>query len=138
MITLRVLAELARQESMDGYDDRESSSNGNDEEECIERCVVSCLFCCLQCILACVEDIVEYFNQWAYVFAGIYGTSYLESGQKVMELFHERGVSSILSDSLAKYVLATMVFSTGIVGCGLGALLSKTHMVTLNIWVAVG
>ena len=48
---------------------------------------------------------IEYFNKWAYVYIGVYGYSYQESGRRVMELFKERGWTSIVSDILVSYVL---------------------------------
>lgn len=31
------------------------------------------LLCIVECILACIQGIIEYFNQWAYVYVGLYG-----------------------------------------------------------------
>ena len=75
---------------------------------------------CLECILSLIPNIViKYFNQWCYVFVGIYGFNYIESGNTVVELFKARGCSAILTDSLATYhVLNTLVFTTGLV-CGI-------------------
>lgn len=60
------------------------------------------------------EDILEYFNQWSYVFVGVYGYSYLQSGKMVMELFRERGWTSIIADDLVGHVLAFTTFSVGV------------------------
>ena len=30
------------------------------------------LVCILECLLRCLEDIIDYLNQWAYVYIGIY------------------------------------------------------------------
>jgi hypothetical protein len=32
------------------------------------------LVCIIDCILACIEGIIEYFNKWAYIYVGLYGT----------------------------------------------------------------
>ena len=32
------------------------------------------LVCIIDCILGCIEGIIEYFNKWAYVYVGLYGT----------------------------------------------------------------
>ena len=69
-----------------------------------------------------MEDIIEYFNQWAYAFVGIYGMSYLESGKAVIELFQARGCSAILTNQLSMYVLNTVVLITGMV-CGIVGIL---------------
>jgi hypothetical protein len=76
------------------------------------------LYCILQCILSCLEDIIEYFNQWAYVFVGIYGTGYLESGKMVLELFKARGITAIISNGLASYVLTNVMFFSSAL-CGI-------------------
>jgi hypothetical protein len=68
------------------------------------------------------EDILNYFNQWAYVFVGIYGFSYLESGRKVLELFHARGWTTIITDNLVGYVLNASTVSVGIL-TGISAIL---------------
>ena len=75
------------------------------------------LYCCLTCILSLLEDIIEYFNQWAFIFVGIWGLDYLESGKRVLELFEARGVTSIISNGLANYVLTnTVIFASLISG----------------------
>jgi hypothetical protein len=33
------------------------------------------LVCIIDCILGCIEGIIEYFNKWAYIYVGLYGTS---------------------------------------------------------------
>ena len=99
--TLRVMAQWARDRS------RESHNNG-----------AAFLYCILTCILSLIEDIIEYFNQWAFVFVGIWGLDYLESGKRVLELFEARGVTAIISNGLASYVLMNMVIFSSLV-CGL-------------------
>lgn len=74
------------------------------------------LYCCLTCILSLLEDIIEYFNQWAFIFVGIWGLDYLESGKRVLELFQARGVTSIISNGLANYVLTNVVIFTSLMG----------------------
>merc|ERR1719491_499491 len=49
------------------------------------------LVCIAECILACLASMLEYFNKWAYIYVGIYGYSYIESGKGVMQLFANRG-----------------------------------------------
>jgi hypothetical protein len=34
----------------------------------------------------------QYFNKWAFVYVGLYGFSFMESGKNVMALFHSRCV----------------------------------------------
>eukprot|EP00568_Trieres_chinensis_P004888 CAMPEP_0183291498 /NCGR_PEP_ID=MMETSP0160_2-20130417/893_1 /TAXON_ID=2839 ORGANISM="Odontella Sinensis, Strain Grunow 1884" /NCGR_SAMPLE_ID=MMETSP0160_2 /ASSEMBLY_ACC=CAM_ASM_000250 /LENGTH=543 /DNA_ID=CAMNT_0025452313 /DNA_START=74 /DNA_END=1705 /DNA_ORIENTATION=+ len=103
---LRVLSDMAR-------DDDGCSSEGR------------ILVCILQCILSCFESMIEYFNQWAYVFVGVYGYGYVESGKKVMELFKARGFTAIITNDLVGYVLrfTAMVVAilTGLMGVALEA-----------------
>lgn len=73
------------------------------------------LLCVLQCLLSLLEDIIEYFNEWAFIFVGIYGTTYLESGKRVLELFQARGCTAILSNGLALYVLRNVVLFAGLI-----------------------
>ncbi len=99
--TLRVMAQWARDNS------RRSDQNG-----------AALLYCILTCILSLLEDIIEYFNQWAYVFIGIWGLDYLESGKRVLELFTARGCTAIISNGLASYVLTNVIIVSSLV-CGL-------------------
>lgn len=75
------------------------------------------LFCCciLECLTKVLDDLLLYFNQWAYVFVGIYGYPYLKSGRKVMKLLDERGLQAVTGERLSSYVLHTTTFVTGIV-----------------------
>jgi len=113
--TLRVMAQWAR-------DSARNDSDGG----------AALIYCILACILSCIEDIIEYFNQWAYIFVGIYGTSYLESGKRVLELFNARGITAIISNGLASYVLTNVVLSSSLL-CGLfGYLLGGFD--TVSFW----
>ena len=51
-----------------------------------------------------LEGVMHYFHQWAYVYVGIYGYSYLKSGKMVLELFIQRGWTAIIADNLVNYV----------------------------------
>jgi len=83
----------------------------------------SIILCITQCILAIIESIIEYFNRWAYIFVGVYGMSYLESGKAVLELFEARGLTAIISDDISSSVLNSItLFSglcAGIIGVGI-------------------
>jgi hypothetical protein len=85
------------------------------------------LLCILECIVRLLEDIIDYFNQWAYVYVGIYGYSYLESGKKVVELFRARGWTSLVTNNLVGYVLGFSTFTVAI----LSGLLT---MALENVW----
>ena len=78
-----------------------------------ERDQDSLLLCLLECLLGIIESLVRYFNKWAYVYVGLYGYSYLESGEKVMTLFDQRGWTAIVNDQLVARVLAWMALLIG-------------------------
>ena len=63
------------------------------------------LLCILECLARLLEDILEYFNQWAYVFVGVYGYDYIESGKRVITLLRTKGFTTIITDNLVGYVL---------------------------------
>mmetsp|Transcript_25879 Transcript_25879/g.38279 ORF Transcript_25879/g.38279 Transcript_25879/m.38279 type:complete len:514 (+) Transcript_25879:71-1612(+) len=93
----------------------------------------SILLCILTCILNLLEDIIEYFNQWAYVYVGIYGTSYLESGKRVMDLFRNRGWTALFTTDLASHVLGATTVVVGILSGLLGmAIDSATDKIGVN------
>lgn len=73
------------------------------------------LICIIDCILAMIQGIIEYLNQWAYVYVGLYGYSYLEAGKNVMTLFQHRGWTTIITDDLASYVLFHMSIGIGLI-----------------------
>jgi len=79
--------------------------------------------CIASCLLACLRDMAEYFNRWSFVYVGIYGTSFINSGKNVMSLFKNRGWTAIINDNLIQNVLSIgSVFVGMIVGC-VGALI---------------
>ena len=71
-------------------------------------------FASLECLIRCFEEVLEYFNHWSYVFCGIYGYSYLQSGKMVVELFRARGWEAIVNDDLIGYVFAFTTFTVGL------------------------
>lgn len=73
----------------------------------------SMLLCCADCILGCIESLVEYFNQWAFVFVALYGYSFMEAGKSVMTLFRARGWTSIITDMLIDGVLVMCSLAIG-------------------------
>lgn len=78
------------------------------------------LLCALDCVTAFLERLVAYFNQWAFVYIGLYGYDYLTAGEKVTELLVDRGWTAIINDNLVVRVLtlASLVIGafTGVVG----------------------
>lgn len=70
--------------------------------------------CIAECLLACLQDVLEYFNTWAFVFVGLYGYPYLESGKNVINLFKTRGWTTIITDNLAQSVLTMVSVAVGL------------------------
>jgi hypothetical protein len=89
------------------------------------------LLCLVDCCLSCIESIVEYFNQWAYVYVGLYGYPFLEAGQQVIRLFTARGWTVIISDYLVQRVLVMVSMTVGLVTGTLTVLAAK--YLSLNI-----
>eukprot|EP00980_Cylindrotheca_fusiformis_P025802 scaffold14624_cov100-Cylindrotheca_fusiformis.AAC.10 len=96
-----------------------------------------CRCCCfgvggliLDCISDLVGDALDYFTQWAYVFVGIYGHSYLESGKEAMELFRSRGFVALITDRLVLWCLCLAVFFNGIL-TGLASILLERLVTTM-------
>lgn len=76
------------------------------------------LLCLAECILGCIQNLIEYFNKWAFIYVGIYGMSYCESGKSVMQLFSSRGWEAIIADDL---VGNTLLLVSVIVGALTGS-----------------
>ncbi len=89
-------------------DPRSRRSTDNDQS-CCGLC-----FCVLECFARVLEDVLDYFHQWAYVFVGIYGYGYVESGRRVLGLFISKGWTSIISERLASYVTGCITLSMGV------------------------
>jgi hypothetical protein len=76
------------------------------------------LRCVLECLVDFLERLVAYFNQWAYVYVGLYGYDYLTAGRRTMSLFMERGWTIIINDNLVLRVLGLMSVLMGfLTGC---------------------
>lgn len=60
--------------------------------------IVACL---AECMLSILESALEYINQWAFCYIGIYGFDFKASGSAVMALFKSRGWTAIINDNLS-------------------------------------
>jgi len=78
--------------------------------------------CVAECILGCLQSILEYFNKWAFIYVGVYGFNYIESGKSVMQLFASRGWEAIIADDLVggAIFLTCVMISLIIGGIGVG------------------
>ena len=74
----------------------------------------SILVCLAECILGCIQSLVEYFNQWAFVYVGLYGYSFIDAGKNVMTLFRARGWDAIIADNLVDSVLSMVALGVGV------------------------
>mmetsp|Transcript_5360 Transcript_5360/g.6247 ORF Transcript_5360/g.6247 Transcript_5360/m.6247 type:complete len:501 (+) Transcript_5360:287-1789(+) len=83
------------------------------------------LACLAECILGCIESLVEYFNQWAFVYVGLYGYSFIDAGKNVMTLFRSRGWTSIIADQLVDSVLNMVSIGVGVLTGIIGIIAAK-------------
>jgi hypothetical protein len=96
----------------------------------------SMLFCVAECLLGCIESLAEYFNQWAFVYVGLYGFAFMEAGKSVIELFKARGWTSIIADMMIDTVLllisVVVAILTGVVGIIVGGLAEQDSTILLG------
>jgi len=98
------------------------------------------LTCIAACLLSYIEALVEYFNKWAFIYVGLYGYSYIESGKRVIALFKARGWDTIIADNLVNRLLGIMSLSIGLV-TGVAALFASFVMEEIESksgWVGLG
>lgn len=81
--------------------------------------------CCIDCLLGILESLVEYFNQWAYVYVGLYGYGYIEAGKNVMSLFKSRGWEVVIADDLVGNALGLTSLMTGLLMGSFGLILNE-------------
>mmetsp|Transcript_17228 Transcript_17228/g.25244 ORF Transcript_17228/g.25244 Transcript_17228/m.25244 type:complete len:542 (-) Transcript_17228:196-1821(-) len=73
------------------------------------------LLCILQSLLSCIENLIEYFNNFAYVYVAVYGYPFIEAGKNVFTLFQARGWTTIITDNLVDRVLMMMSVVVGLI-----------------------
>jgi hypothetical protein len=76
--------------------------------------IVVCIICCVQCLFAMIESIVAYINQYAYVYVGIYGMSYIEAAKSTFSLLKTRGFDAIINDTLIDSALSIITIMTAV------------------------
>jgi hypothetical protein len=86
---------------------------------------LACLACMAECILSCLANIMEYVNQWAYVYVGVYGYPFRTSGKAVMDLFNNRGWTAVINDDLTSSALSFGAMGVGVVTCCVGLLMVR-------------
>lgn len=83
------------------------------------------LVCIAECLLGCLEALAEYFNKWAFVYVGLYGYSFIDSGKNVMTLFKTRGWTTIITDNLVGSVFGMLSIGVGLITGLIGTLLAS-------------
>ena len=78
-------------------------------------CFQECLFCIQDFLASCVDNAHDSFNQWAFVYIGMYGYPFLKAGKQANILFRGRGWTKIVNDDLYMYVLTIIIVV--IAGC---------------------
>jgi len=94
------------------------------------------LLCCAQCLLGCIENLLDYFNQWAFVFVGVYGYDFLTAGKNVITLFKYRGWSAIITDSLVDSTLTMMSICIGLITAVISAFIASHNQMEVGNWIA--
>ena len=91
----------------------------------------SLLRCLADCLLGCLETLMEMFNEWAFVYVGLYGYSFTDAARNVITLFKTRGWTTIITDYMVDRVLMMISVGNGLVAGGCAALIS--YMFNLNL-----
>ena len=91
----------------------------------------------VMCLLNCIESLVEYFNEYAYVYVADYGTSYVPSAKAVWQLIKTNGILAVINDSLLGAAYILMVLG-GSVLSGLSGLLWGLSPVHFLLGLLIG
>lgn len=91
------------------------------------------LYCVAECCLGCIESIIEYFNEWAYAYVGIYGYGFIDAAKGVINLFKSRGWTTIITDNLISNVLAMVSIGVGVITGLIGALFANAKNMELEV-----
>jgi len=87
--------------------------------------------CIADCILGCLVTIMEMFNEWAFVYVGLYGYTFIDAAKNVITLFKSRGWTAIITDYMVDRVLLMISCGNGLIVGGIGALVS--YLFNLNL-----
>jgi drug/metabolite transporter (DMT)-like permease len=63
--------------------------------------------------------------QWAYCYIGLYGYDYLTAGRNVLQLFHDRGWTTLITDELVSRTLSLMSLVVGLATGAVGILIAQ-------------
>ena len=89
--------------------------------------ILKLAFCCCICLISCLERCLKWLTDYAFVYVAVYGTPFITSGTKVLELLASSGVGAIAQQTLVTPVLSLAALLGA--GCG-GALGYTAHEIT--------
>eukprot|EP00554_Chaetoceros_debilis_P000614 CAMPEP_0194083730 /NCGR_PEP_ID=MMETSP0149-20130528/9729_1 /TAXON_ID=122233 /ORGANISM="Chaetoceros debilis, Strain MM31A-1" /LENGTH=515 /DNA_ID=CAMNT_0038766181 /DNA_START=48 /DNA_END=1592 /DNA_ORIENTATION=- len=87
--------------------------------------------CIAICLLGILESLMEMFNEWAFVYVGLYGYSFIDAAKNVITLFKSRGWTAIITDYIVDRVLTMVSFGTGLFTGAVAAFIS--YLFGLNL-----
>mmetsp|Transcript_6907 Transcript_6907/g.15765 ORF Transcript_6907/g.15765 Transcript_6907/m.15765 type:complete len:472 (+) Transcript_6907:195-1610(+) len=81
-----------------------------------------CLYVVVSSLFGCARDVFVYMNKWAFVYVGLYGYSFFQSGKNVTILFHGKGWKQLVTDDLTDNIILILnlavATATGVAGIG--------------------
>ena len=89
---------------------------------------------CLKEISLICFDFKKYVFIQAFIYVGIYGYSFMDSGKNVNDLFIANGLTMIINDNLVGSALNFMALTVSFITGGLGVLLDHHHEVWLEMF----
>ncbi len=90
------------------------------------------LKCVADCLLGCLETMMEMFNEWAFVYVGLYGYSFIDASKNVITLFKSRGWTAIITDYMVDRVLMMLSFGNGLLAGAVAAYVSYAFHLDLE------
>jgi len=84
-------------------------------------------FCIATCLISILEQIIEYFNEWAFVYVGLYGYTFIDAAKNVVSLFKARGWANIILDRMINGVLFMVSIAIGLITGLVCILASSMH-----------
>lgn len=111
-------------------------------EEVKDSCVVRLLRGCVTCCLGFVKSVMEWLEEYAFVFIAIYGMGFVEAGREVRLLMRRSGLGAIAQTTLLSGVFtlgkALGVLVGAAAGAGVAFALAAPLLFTLLAGAATG
>ena len=118
------IVQLMRQ-SLQQEGDERRSGDAAESSHWIE-CLRLCLLVVLEQLLSVTESLMVYFNKYAFCYVAAYGSSFLDSGRRVISLFSSKGWLAVVNDSLVSNVLLLCVILMAITSSLVGIVVAFT------------